>query len=75
VRLEWWNGLWQYPNFRAALRLVTAVWGIVYLVEAAQGGLCAGPVTGEGGDDLARDGIRRDDRALRMHSAIYARAP
>ena len=34
VRLEWWNGLWQYPNFRAAQRLVTAVWGITYLVEA-----------------------------------------
>jgi hypothetical protein len=32
--LEWWNGLWQYPNIRAALRLVTAVWGIAYLVEA-----------------------------------------
>jgi intracellular septation protein A len=34
VRLEWWNGLWQYPNFRAALRLVTVVWGVAYLVEA-----------------------------------------
>ena len=34
VRLEWWNGLWQYPNFRAAQRLVTAVWGITYLGEA-----------------------------------------
>jgi intracellular septation protein A len=34
VRLEWWNGLWQYPDFRAAQRLVTAVWGIAYLVEA-----------------------------------------
>jgi intracellular septation protein A len=34
VRVEWWNGLWQYPNFRAAQRLVTAVWGITYLVEA-----------------------------------------
>jgi hypothetical protein len=34
VRLEWWNGLWQYPNFRAAQRLVTAVWGTTYLVEA-----------------------------------------
>jgi hypothetical protein len=34
VRLEWWNGLWQYPNFRGAQRLVTAVWGINYLVEA-----------------------------------------
>jgi len=34
VRLDWWNGLWQYPHFRAAQRLVTAVWGITYLVEA-----------------------------------------
>jgi intracellular septation protein A len=34
VRVEWWNGLWQYPHFRAAQRLVTAVWGITYLVEA-----------------------------------------
>jgi intracellular septation protein A len=34
VRLEWWNSLWQYPHFRAAQRLVTAVWGIAYLVEA-----------------------------------------
>ncbi len=35
ARIEWWNSLWEYPNFRAAQRLVTAVWGIVYLVEAA----------------------------------------
>ncbi len=34
VRLEWWNGLWQYPHFRAAQRWVTAVWGVAYLVEA-----------------------------------------
>jgi intracellular septation protein A len=34
VRLDWWNGLWQYPHFRAAQRFVTAVWGAVYLVEA-----------------------------------------
>jgi intracellular septation protein A len=34
VRVEWWNSLWQYPDFRAAQRLVTAVWGIAYLVEA-----------------------------------------
>jgi len=33
-RLAWWSGLWSYPHFRAALRLVTAVWGIAYLVEA-----------------------------------------
>lgn len=34
VKIEWWNGLWQYPHFRAANRLVTAVWGVVYLAEA-----------------------------------------
>ena len=34
VRVAWWDGLWQYPNFRAAQRLVTAVWGIAYLLEA-----------------------------------------
>jgi hypothetical protein len=34
VRLKWWNGLWEYPDFRAALRFVTAVWGIAYLIEA-----------------------------------------
>jgi hypothetical protein len=34
VRLEWWNGLWRVPEIRAAHRLVTAVWGIVYLIEA-----------------------------------------
>ena len=34
VKLEWWNGLWQYPHFRAAQRMVTAVWGSVYLAEA-----------------------------------------
>lgn len=34
IRLAWWNGLWEFPNFRAAQRFVTAVWGIVYLLEA-----------------------------------------
>jgi hypothetical protein len=34
ARIEWWNGLWQYPHFRAATRFVTAVWGIAYVVEA-----------------------------------------
>jgi len=34
ARLAWWNGLWQYPDFRAAQRRVTAVWGVVYLSEA-----------------------------------------
>jgi len=34
VRLEWWNGLWQFEHFRAAQRLVTTVWGVAYIVEA-----------------------------------------
>jgi intracellular septation protein A len=34
ARLEWWNGLWELSDFRAAMRLVTAVWGITYLLEA-----------------------------------------
>jgi hypothetical protein len=34
VRLAWWNGLWEIPDFRAALRFVTVVWGIVFIVEA-----------------------------------------
>ena len=34
VKLQWWNGLWQYPNFRAGQRTVTAVWGVAYLAEA-----------------------------------------
>ena len=33
-RIEWWNGLWEYPRFRTAQRFVTAVWGIAYLIEA-----------------------------------------
>jgi hypothetical protein len=32
--LAWWNGLWQYEEFRAAQRLITIVWGVVYLIEA-----------------------------------------
>jgi len=33
-RIAWWNGLWQYPDFRHATRFVTFVWGVVYLAEA-----------------------------------------
>jgi len=33
-RLQWWNGLWRYSDFRDALRLVTTVWGLAYLAEA-----------------------------------------
>jgi hypothetical protein len=34
AKLAWWNGLWEFPRFRAAQRLVTAVWGVAYIVEA-----------------------------------------
>jgi intracellular septation protein A len=33
-RIAWWNGLWQYADFRRATRFVTAVWGIAYVAEA-----------------------------------------
>ncbi len=33
-RLEWWNGLWQHERFRHTMRLMTAVWGLGYLIEA-----------------------------------------
>ncbi|MEU7066211.1 VC0807 family protein [Streptomyces sp. NPDC046161] len=31
----WWNGLWQYEGFRRTLTVMTTVWGVGYLVEAA----------------------------------------
>jgi hypothetical protein len=40
-RLQWWEGLWQGAPFRAALRRVTAVWGIGYVLQAAIGIACA----------------------------------
>ncbi|WP_342777136.1 MULTISPECIES: VC0807 family protein [Streptomyces] len=30
----WWNGLWQYPGFRRSMTVMTAVWGVGYLLEA-----------------------------------------
>src|SRR5262249_31471478 len=35
ARNAWWDGLWEFPNFRSGMRVVTAVWGVVYLLEAA----------------------------------------
>lgn len=32
--IAWWNGLWQYPQFRRTQRIVTAVWAVAFLVEA-----------------------------------------
>lgn len=34
-RIAWWNGLWQYEGFRRVQRVLTIVWGVVFLVEAA----------------------------------------
>jgi hypothetical protein len=36
-RLQWWEGLWRHAPVRAALRRVTAVWGLAYVVQAAIG--------------------------------------
>jgi hypothetical protein len=34
ARVAWWNGLWDFPRFRAGMRRVTAVWAVVYMAEA-----------------------------------------
>jgi hypothetical protein len=28
ARIDWWNGLWQYKQFRWSQRMLTVVWGI-----------------------------------------------
>jgi uncharacterized membrane protein len=33
-RIAWWNGLWQYPDFRRGQRVLTTVWGVAFLGEA-----------------------------------------
>lgn len=33
--VAYFNGLWQYPDFRRVMRRMTTVWGVAYLVEAA----------------------------------------
>lgn len=33
-RMRYYDGLWQYPYFRYTQRLITAVWGVTYLLEA-----------------------------------------
>jgi uncharacterized membrane protein len=35
ARVPWWNGLWQYPGFRRSQRILTVVWGVAFLAEAA----------------------------------------
>ena len=41
ARLQWWEGTWKHAPFRAALRRVTAVWGVSYIVAALIGAACA----------------------------------
>jgi hypothetical protein len=33
-KVVWWNGLWQYPDFRRGQRILTIVWGAAFLGEA-----------------------------------------
>jgi hypothetical protein len=33
--LAWWNGLWQYRTFRRSQYVITTLWGVGFLVEAA----------------------------------------
>ena len=35
-RIARWEGLWQYESFRHANRVMTAVWGIGFVLEAAR---------------------------------------
>lgn len=34
-KLEWWNGLWRYAGFRRTQRILTVVWGVTFVAEAA----------------------------------------
>ncbi len=34
IQRDWWDRLWQYPNFRAVQRRLGAVWGVSLLGEA-----------------------------------------
>ena len=34
VQRQWWNGLWQHPQFRRVQRLIGALWGVTLLGEA-----------------------------------------
>ncbi|MEO3741860.1 VC0807 family protein [Plantactinospora sp. B5E13] len=34
-KLAWWNGLWRYAGFRRTQRILTVVWGVTFVVEAA----------------------------------------
>ncbi len=40
-RLAWWNDLWQHARFRRTMRIMTTVWGVGYVLEAAIRVVCA----------------------------------
>lgn len=33
--VAWWDGLWRFPAFRRSQYLITTLWGVGFLVEAA----------------------------------------
>jgi hypothetical protein len=33
-RIAWWNSRWEHEGFRSAIRTITAVWGVGYILEA-----------------------------------------
>ncbi len=40
-RLAWWDGLWEHARFRRTMRIMTTVWGVGYVLEAALRVVCA----------------------------------
>ena len=34
-RLRLWNDRWQYPSFRHSMRVMTAIWGVTFVADAA----------------------------------------
>ena len=40
-RLAWWNRRWEHARFRRTMRVMTTVWGVGYVLEAAIRVVCA----------------------------------
>jgi hypothetical protein len=40
-RLAWWNSRWEHARFRRTMRIMTTVWGVGYVLEAAIRVVCA----------------------------------
>ena len=74
-RLAWWNGLVAIRRFSRGIACRDR--GVGYRLShrgSGPGRLRARADAGAGGGDLARDGIRRADRAHRLEPALYAGA-